>query len=169
MSDSIVHDRNARTLGAVSAVAAASFLMHVAATAEGTVGDDAIFAAVLADSAIVWPALLSIAHDAQPHSRKVQQDAVSWLSRYAAGVVSGRGNDPFQHGDETDDVDGVKTQAVFVLSQLPDHGGVNPLLDVARSNRDPHVRGSALFWLGQSGDPRALALIESILQRAPDR
>jgi hypothetical protein len=34
---------------------------------------------------------------------------------------------------------------------------------VARSHRDPAVRKQAMFWLGQSRDPRALAFFEQIL------
>ena len=53
---------------------------------------------------------------------------------------------------------------MFVLSQLANHEAVPTLLDIARSNADRRVRGQALFWLGQSGDPRALALFESLLR-----
>jgi HEAT repeat protein len=89
-----------------------------------------------------------------------------WLSRYAAGALVGRPNDPTAGDEDKDDrgKDDLKTHAVFVLSQLRNHEGVPALLDIARSNRDPQVRGQALFWLGQSGDPRALALFESILR-----
>ena len=38
------------------------------------------------------------------------------------------------------------------------------LITLARSHRDPRVREKAMFWLGQSGDPRALALFEEILR-----
>ena len=40
---------------------------------------------------------------------------------------------------------------------------VPKLIDVARSHRDPAVRKQAMFWLGQSRDPRALAFFEQIL------
>jgi hypothetical protein len=36
---------------------------------------------------------------------------------------------------------------------------------LARSNKDPKVRRKALFWLGQSDDPRVLALFEDILTK----
>ena len=67
--------------------------------------------------------------------------------------------------DEVSGDAGLKSHAVFVLSQLPRREGVPALLDVARHNPDQRTRGRALFWLGQSGDPRALDLIESILRR----
>jgi HEAT repeat protein len=124
----------------------------------------AIIPAALAEGATVWPALLTIARDTRTRDHQTRQDAAFWLSRFATGAQAGRPNDPFQREDEEDDSDGVKTHAVFVLSQLPDHSGVPTLLDIARSNRDLHIRSSALFWLGQSGDPRALALFESLLR-----
>jgi HEAT repeat protein len=56
-----------------------------------------------------------------------------------------------------------RTSAVFALSQLRNHEGVPPLLEVAQTNRDARVRRQALFWLGQSGDRRGLDLFERIL------
>ncbi len=42
------------------------------------------------------------------------------------------------------------------------------LIRVATTNRDREIRKKAMFWLGQSDDPRALALFEDILTR-PNR
>jgi hypothetical protein len=56
-------------------------------------------------------------------------------------------NDP-----ETD----VKKKAVFALTQMPNDEGIPLLIEVARTNRNPEVRKKAVFWLGQSKDPRAL-------------
>jgi hypothetical protein len=36
--------------------------------------------------------------------------------------------------------------------------------NVPRSNPSWRVRSQALFWLGQSGDPRAIDLFESVLR-----
>jgi hypothetical protein len=36
---------------------------------------------------------------------------------------------------------------------------------VARKNRNKEVRKDAMFWLGQSGDPRALAFFEEVLTK----
>jgi hypothetical protein len=41
---------------------------------------------------------------------------------------------------------------------------VPALIRVARTNKDPELRKTALFWLGQSEDPRALDLFEEILR-----
>src|SRR4029079_4743401 len=57
----------------------------------------------------------------------------------------------------------VREQAVFALSQLED--GTDWLLNVLPSRRDRQTFRKALFWLGQSNDPRALQEIEKILDR----
>jgi HEAT repeat protein len=59
--------------------------------------------------------------------------------------------------------DHVREQAVFALSQLPD--GTDWLLHVLRSKRDTETVRHALFWLGQSKDPRAFDELEKILDR----
>ena len=59
----------------------------------------------------------------------------------------------------------VKKKAVFALSQLPHDQAVPELIRVARTNRNAEVRKQAIFWLGQTRDPRALAFIEEILDR----
>jgi hypothetical protein len=138
--------REARDLGAVPAA-------------------EAILPAVLADSGTVWPSLLAVARDTETRSRATRQDALFWLSRFASGAVAGHRNQPFEMEDERDsDDEDLKSHAVFVLSQLPNGGGITPLLEIARSNPSRHVRSKALFWLGQSGDPRAIALFEAVLR-----
>ncbi len=37
------------------------------------------------------------------------------------------------------------------------------MIRIVREGRDPQLVKKALFWLGQSNDPRALELIEEIL------
>ena len=59
----------------------------------------------------------------------------------------------------------VKKKAVFALSRLPKQEGVPLLIQVARSNPHREVRKQAMFWLGQSNDPRALAFFEEVLTR----
>jgi HEAT repeat protein len=58
----------------------------------------------------------------------------------------------------------VKRRAVFALSQLPKDEGVPMLIEIARSNRNPEVRRQAMFWLGQSHDPRAVAFFEQVVE-----
>ena len=158
-----LRSRNARDLGTVSAPEAARYLMMIAGRGDSRASAKAIFPAVLADSATVWPALFPIARDTR--SRAARQDALFWLSRFASGAVAGRPNDPFADEEEDESADDdLKAHAVFVLSQLPRDEGIPQLLEVARSNKSWHVRSHALFWLGQSGDPRAIDVFESVLR-----
>ncbi|MES2177229.1 MAG: HEAT repeat domain-containing protein [Gemmatimonadota bacterium] len=153
--------RDAKDLGAVPAREAARYLLDIAAHSNSG-ASKAILPAVLADSAVVWPTLLTIARDNR-RSSNTRGDASFWLSRFAAAATSGHPNEPFDDEDP-DERDDLKAHAVFVLSQLPHNEGIPMLYDVARKNPDPHVRSKALFWLGQSGDARALDLFESILR-----
>ena len=58
----------------------------------------------------------------------------------------------------------VKKRAVFALSQMPKDEGVPLLINVARNNPNPAVRKQAMFWLGQSKDPRAVDFFAEILK-----
>lgn len=159
-------DRVARDLGVVPAAEAARYLLTVASQGSPRASAKAIMPAVLADSALVWPALLAIAKDTETRSKATRMEAVTWLSRFATAALAGRPNDPFFEDEESvSESEELKRHAVFVLSQLPRNEGVPQLLDVARSNPSWRVRSQALFWLGQSGDPRAITLFESVLTR----
>jgi hypothetical protein len=53
----------------------------------------------------------------------------------------------------------------FVLSQRRDRAALDKLIDVAEHDPDRDVKHQALFWLGQSKDPRALAYIRDLVTR----
>lgn len=159
-----LHRRDGQELGGVPAPDAARYLMSIASRGSSYASAKAILPAVLADSATVWPTLLTIASDKEGRSSATRQDAMFWLSRYAAGATAGHANSPIDEDDDADGEEDLKGHAVFVMSQLPHSEGIPGLLEIARTNKDAHVRGKALFWLGQSGDPRALRLFESILR-----
>ena len=160
-----LREREGTNLGAVGAPEAARWLMSVVERGSPRASAKAIMPAVLADSAVVWPALLEVAKNRDTRSRSTRQDAMFWLAQFASGKVAGHPNDPFFEPDEkpSDDED-VKVHAVFVLSQLPRDQGIPELLRVARSHPSWRVRAQAMFWLGQSGDERALELFESVLR-----
>jgi hypothetical protein len=48
---------------------------------------------------------------------------------------------------------------------MPKDEGVPKLIEVAKTNRNREVRKQAMFWLGQSNDPRALQFFEEVLSR----
>lgn len=148
-------------LGTVSAVEASHYLLGLAAANRGDPSREAVFAATLADSVTIWPDLLRMAKNAQI-AQETRKSAVFWLGQ-AAGDAATKGLDDLIQGDEADRE--VQKSAVFALSQRPRDEGVPVLIRVAKSHRDPEVRRSAIFWLGQSNDPRALALFEELLTR----
>jgi len=151
-------------LGPVPAAAAAAYFLQLAKTADSRVSNRAIMPAVLADSVYPWRELLAVARDTATRSRGTRSSAELWLSRFAGVKLSGHPNDLSAPDDEAvSDESQARSSAVFALSQLRNREGIPPLLQVARTNRDAYVRRQALFWLGQSGDPRALRLFEEIL------
>jgi hypothetical protein len=149
----------AADFGMVSAPEAAALLLDLAVAA-GDEGEDLVSAATLADSAVVWPALLGLAKN--PHvSEDTRRQAIFWLGQ-AAGLEATRGLDSIVR-DDRGDLE-VRKQAVFALSQRPSDEAVPALIRIARSSREPEILKTALFWLGQSDDPRALMLFEEILR-----
>jgi hypothetical protein len=146
-------------LGTVPAAQAAADLLKLAERADDD-ADALITGATLADSAMIWPDLLRLARrDDLP--LETRRQAVFWLGQ-AAGQAATRGLDSITT-DERGDLE-VRKQAVFALSQRPADEGVPALIRVARTSPSGELRKSALFWLGQSEDPRALSLFEEILR-----
>lgn len=151
---------DATDLGTVTAAEAAKLLLALARRDDGG-AKDAIFPAVIAEGADPWRELLSLARDRRVRA-DVRKTAVFWVSQ-SAGEAATRGLADLA-GDDTTDRD-VRESAIFALSQRPADEGVPVLLQVARASDDPALRKSAIFWLGQSEDPRALAYFEEVLAK----
>ncbi len=154
-------DRFSTDLGTVRVQEAADYFIGLAArTGASRVGGDPLLPSVLADSVVIWPSLLRLARTPRV-SRETRSQAVFWLSQ-AAGAAAGAALDSI-----VDDARGdreVRKSAIFALSQRSNDEGVPALIRIARANPDPELRKTALFWLGQSEDPRALDLFEEILE-----
>jgi hypothetical protein len=154
-------------LGEVSSAEAASYFLGLAESGTGGRGSHrAITAAVVADSVSVWQRLYAIATDTARVSSSMRRDAMFWVRRFAAAKVTGHGEDiaAADEDDDRGDADDARDAAVFALSQLRGKQGVEPLLTIARTHKDPQLRQKAIFWLGQSGDPRAAQLFREILK-----
>ena len=116
--------------------------------------------ATLADSVTTWPALLRIArNDGRP--QQTRRSAVFWLSQQAGDRITRELSDFVSDGDQDREL---RKHAVFALSQRPRDESIPELMRIARNHRDPEIRRQAMFWLGQSNDPRAVALFEEILR-----
>jgi HEAT repeat protein len=148
-------------LGMVPAREAANYLLSIARTERGSMGEKAIFPATIADSVEIWPDLIKLARNTDL-PRSTRTNAVFWIGQ-AAGEAATRGLNDIV-GDNGVDRE-VREQAVFALSQRPHGEAVPALIAVARTNKDPEIRKKALFWLGQSNDPRALDLFEELLTK----
>ena len=60
----------------------------------------------------------------------------------------------------------LKDQIIFVFSQRGrDSAAMDKLFAIARTDRDPELRKKAIFWLGQSRDPRAQKFLEDVINR----
>lgn len=59
----------------------------------------------------------------------------------------------------------LKEHFTFVLSQRRDERAIDKLIDVVNHERDMTVRRQALFWLGQSKEPKAQAFLRDVILR----
>jgi HEAT repeat protein len=59
----------------------------------------------------------------------------------------------------------LREQVIFVYSQRDDSAAVDRLLEIARRDPDTELRKKALFWLGQSSDPRAAKALQEIIEQ----
>jgi hypothetical protein len=146
-------------LGTVRPQEASAYFMRLAER-EGGLEGDPVLPATLADSVVIWPALLRLARSPTA-PQETRRSAVFWLGQAAGTAVAG------SLDSIVDDARGereIRKQAVFALSQLSNDGGIPSLIRIAQSNSDPELRRTALFWLGQSDDPRVLKLFEDILR-----
>jgi HEAT repeat protein len=148
-------------LGTVGASDAADYLLSLAQTERGSMGQKAIFPATIADSANVWPVLIKIARN-QNLPRPTRTQSVFWLGQAAGDAATANLSALVNDGGVDREV---RDQAVFALSQRPPDEGVPALISVAKTNKDPEIRKKALFWLGQSEDPRAIDLFEQLLTK----
>ncbi len=121
--------------------------------------EHAIFALTQNKEPEAMSAVVRAAHDDK--NPRVRGQALFWLAQKAAQKTAQAAiSDAIANDPETE----VKKKAVFALTQIPGGDGVPLLVQVARTNQNPAVRKQAMFWLGQSKDPRALAYIEEVLK-----
>lgn len=93
---------------------------------------------------------------------EARKQAMFWLGQKAGEKSLGVLKDAVEAKDaETE----LQEHAVFVLSRRPKDEAVPLLINLARSHAKPEVRKAAIFWLGRTGDERALALFEELLAK----
>lgn len=101
--------------------------------------------------------LLERARDAS-ESIEIRKTSVFWV-----GQMGGlRAADLEDLYTTLDDVE-MKEQVIFVASQSSESEAVDFLMEVARSEQDGELRKRAIFWLGQTNDPRVPAFLLTLI------
>ena len=133
-------------------------MIDLARTLGGKSAGEALSAAAFADAANLSP----------DFERLVRDDAASLETRKQALFWLGQGDLPTR--DLARLYDGLGPSALrehftFVISQRRDDLAIDKLIDVARRDPDLEIRKQAMFWLGQSREPRAIKFFKDLLTR----
>jgi hypothetical protein len=114
-------------------------------------------------SAQALPMLLEIAKNSP--NAKARKDAIFWMSQSRVdkdAVVDSLLSLSSSNGDDSDSIN-------FALSQIRTEKAVGALATIARDKGKPEpTRENALFWIGQSGMPNRLAMLEDIYKNSMD-
>jgi len=159
--------RGVTDLGRVRAQDAADYLLSIANSVDGRAGRDALFPAMLADSANTSSALVGIAKNtALP--RETRRSALSYMGRSTDGLqtIPTSVTEPILAiaRDESDN-QSVRQQALSVLGRL-DHGaGIPPLIDLSKQFGSNWLARESMSTLARSGDPRARQYLRTAVRR----
>lgn len=104
------------------------------------------------------PALLEIARNTREHN-DLRGQAIFWLGQGSSNVADLTAL--YATLDNTD----LKNQVLFSISQSSDRAALDMLIEVARSDKDKSSKEQAIFWIGQSRDPRAIKFLEELIKR----
>ncbi|HEX5072770.1 MAG TPA: HEAT repeat domain-containing protein [Gemmatimonadaceae bacterium] len=104
--------------------------------------------------------IMQIALDPK-ESVEMRKQALFW-----AGQNGGASTEAFANlYDKMTDSE-IKEQLIFVLSQRSKDGkALEKLMDIAKTDKDKELRSKAVFWLGQSRDPRAAKFLEDLISK----
>lgn len=100
--------------------------------------------------------LLQVASDSK-HSVETRKQAI--FSAGQAGVSTAVLSALYPRLTERE----LKEQLIFVMSQKHDEDAVTRLMAIAKSDPDRELRKKAIFWLGQSNDPRVKDFLLEII------
>lgn len=145
-------------LGEVSAIDAARYLIGIAHGIGGNNVGEALSAAVFADGGDIASELGALVRDRNA-PLEARRQGLFWLGQSDAPT------------SQLIALDGalaphtLREHYTFVLSQRRDAPAVDKLMALARDDRDADIRKQALFWLGQSKDPRARSFIRDLILR----
>ena len=90
----------------------------------------------------------------------LKKQAIFWLGQKAGERSLKALGDTVNSNDEETEV---QKQAVFAISQRARDEAVPLLIRIAKTHAKGAVRKQAMFWLGQTGDERAVAFFKEVL------
>jgi HEAT repeat protein len=59
----------------------------------------------------------------------------------------------------------LKDALIFAFSQRHESAAIDELMSIARTDKDPEMRKKAVFWLGQSHDPRVAQFLSELINK----
>jgi HEAT repeat protein len=132
----------------------------IAILSEYVSNDSALHAISLHSDPAAAPVLARIARE---HANaRARSKALFWLASSAQRTIA---REELARAVDQDPETEVKKSAVHALSRLPGGEGIPKLMELAQTHKHPEVRKQAMFWLGQSKDPRAIDFFEKILTK----
>ena len=155
-------------LGAMPAREAVTYLLGLASKLDGRPAREALFPAMLADSAPVTPTLLELVRD-QSRARDLRRSAMSWVSRRRA-EPGGAGASAVakaleQVARDRNESESVRQQALSTIAQFNRGEGIPAVMNLA-SESDQWLSRQAYSTIARSGDPRARQFIRDAVQRS---
>jgi HEAT repeat protein len=171
-------DERVTDLGVVASTDASAYFLSLVPQLERSgerERDRLMLPAVLADDPAIIGPLLALARDAGRADR-TRRAAIQWVGLLGdasvvpslvsfareGGTIRPEG-DPGDGGDAAAGRKGLASSALAALSFLDGSAGVPALIDLARTGSSG-TRHGAVFWLGQSGDPRALRTLHEVIE-----
>ena len=59
----------------------------------------------------------------------------------------------------------LREQLIFAYSQRGEPAAFDELVSIAKTDKDPEARKKAVFWIGQSSDPRAAQVLQELIDK----
>jgi hypothetical protein len=98
---------------------------------------------------------------AQNSRESMETRRIAIWSLQSSGVTGAQLAVIYDRGTEVE----LRKQVISVLGNLKDNGGVDKLIDIARNDKNSELKKQAISSLQRTKDPRAVALLQEIINR----
>jgi HEAT repeat protein len=152
-----LRDKAVFWLGQSEAPESATFLKDLFAhTIHESVKEKILFSISQHSDASDW--LVSVALDSK-QPEQIRKKAVFWASQCGLSISR-----LLSLYDQTSDPT-LREQVIFALSQRDERAATDALMHIAKSDKDTDMRKKAIFWLGQSSDPRVSQFLQELINQ----